>query len=100
MKLSDRQYTALFFSAWLFAIVSATILNRFVFYPYLSSALGLGAVLSFAVIVCLPLLLLSNRFARKSHWKIFSILTLVLIIHHILVVIVGVVVLLVTIMRG
>ena len=100
LETSDRQRAVLFFAVWLFIVLSATILNRFVLFSYLGSALGLGAILAVAVVVCIPLLLLSNYYARKSRWKVFSIITLVLIIHHLLAVITAAIVLIVTVIQN
>ena len=89
MKSKERRLTVLFFSLWAFFILAVTIFGRVYLYAALTPLQGLAAALAFCAVVLLPLLFFSNHFAGKCRWKVFSIITLILIIHHLLAVLIG-----------
>lgn len=87
MESKERRLTALFFALWAFFFAAFTVFGYL--YDVLTPPQRLAAALAFCAAVALPLLILSNHFARKAPWKAFSILTLILIIHHTLALVVG-----------
>ena len=89
MESKDRRLTALFFALWAFFLAAFTVFCKGYLYDVLTPPQRLAAALAFCAAVALPLQILSNHFARKAPWKAFSILTLILIIHHTLALVVG-----------